>query len=226
MSLRGVQVPAPPGRWAARFVNWLQNGQPVGPQDVTTENGTYFLDGTTTTNAALHVRQPGAKWVLPTKHEWYKAAYYDTATDSYWTWPTHPTIAPSAVSPPGAPNSANAENVVGNTTLVGVYVSSVGVNGTFDMGGNVQEQMQAEISNTTYYGGGTFFNPVTSMRASNFIPGNNPANMWFNNSGLCIAFIPEPGSRMAMGALVAWLSRRRRAIRMQVAQIPGQSHSR
>ena len=37
---------------AARFANWLHNGQPTGAQDLTTtEDGSYFLDGKTATSS-------------------------------------------------------------------------------------------------------------------------------------------------------------------------------
>ncbi len=56
---------------SVRFVNWLQNGEPTGPEGAgTTETGSYFLAGTVTRRAN------NANWVLPTINEWYKAAYY------------------------------------------------------------------------------------------------------------------------------------------------------
>lgn len=70
---------------AARFVNWLQNGQPIGPAGPgTTETGAYTM------NSVLDfvTRNPGATWFLPTINEWYKAALYQPAakggdTDGY-----------------------------------------------------------------------------------------------------------------------------------------------
>ncbi len=61
-----------------RLANWLHNGQPAGPQDLTTtEDGSYFLNG----KVADHelepiVREPDATWVMPSEDEWYKAAYH------------------------------------------------------------------------------------------------------------------------------------------------------
>jgi formylglycine-generating enzyme required for sulfatase activity len=65
---------------AARFANWLHNGQPTGAQDsTTTEDGSYFLDGINE-NDDEHleevVREPDATWVIPSEDEWYKAAYH------------------------------------------------------------------------------------------------------------------------------------------------------
>jgi sulfatase modifying factor 1 len=66
---------------AARFVNWLSNGQPTGPQDnTTTEDGAYTLNGATTGAVLYYVlRNKNAKWFIPTDNEWYKAAYYQPA---------------------------------------------------------------------------------------------------------------------------------------------------
>jgi hypothetical protein len=49
---------------AARFANWLHNGQPTGAQDLTTtEDGSYFLDGKTSDFELEDVvREPDATW--------------------------------------------------------------------------------------------------------------------------------------------------------------------
>jgi dienelactone hydrolase len=58
---------------AARFCNWMHNGQPVGKQDKrTTEEGAYSL-GPSATSAR---RTAHAKVFLPSEDEWYKAAYF------------------------------------------------------------------------------------------------------------------------------------------------------
>ena len=47
---------------AARFVNWLANGQPTGPEGPgTTETGTYTINGGTSNMALMAVtRNPGS----------------------------------------------------------------------------------------------------------------------------------------------------------------------
>jgi len=61
---------------AARFCNWLHNGKPTGPQDLsTTEDGAYLVDGAMTDEQLMAVpRKPDATYVIPTEDEWYKAA--------------------------------------------------------------------------------------------------------------------------------------------------------
>src|SRR5262245_1081858 len=77
---------------AARFANWIANGQPTGAQNSqTTENGSYPLNGATTDAALLAVqRKVGATWVLPATNEWFKAAYHknDGVTNNYFEYPT------------------------------------------------------------------------------------------------------------------------------------------
>ena len=66
---------------AARFCNWLQNGQPTGPEGPgTTETGAYTLNGDTTNLMAI-TRNAGATYFLPSENEWYKAAYYKGGED-------------------------------------------------------------------------------------------------------------------------------------------------
>ena len=87
---------------AARFCNWLQNGQPTtgveGPG--TTETGAYTLDGDTT--SGLETKNAGATWWIPSEDEWYKAAYYDPTLNGgrpggYWSYPTRSNMAPGNV---------------------------------------------------------------------------------------------------------------------------------
>ena len=98
---------------AARFSNWLHNGQPMGLQDAsTTEDGAYALNGAITNEALNAVsRNAGAQWFIPSEDEWYKAAYYQPAaqggdTDNYWLYPTGTNSTPYSDGPPGS--GANA----------------------------------------------------------------------------------------------------------------------
>ena len=98
---------------AARFCNWLQNGQPVAAEgNGTTETGAYTLTGTSNASYTGMTRNPGAVYCLPSLNEWYKAAYYNGAPrpigsirrrairlPSTHSWPavrTTPTGAPAA----------------------------------------------------------------------------------------------------------------------------------
>src|SRR5262245_19671973 len=85
---------------AARFVNWMQNGQPTGAPGLgTTESGTYNLNGAIT--GVGFTRNPGAVYSIPTDAEWYKAAYHQPANqggdvDDYWLYPTRSNVQPNS----------------------------------------------------------------------------------------------------------------------------------
>jgi formylglycine-generating enzyme len=137
---------------AARFANWLHNGQPTGAQDLTTtEDGSYFLNGMMSDEELEDVvRQPDATWVIPTENEWYKAAYHknDGVTGNYWNYPTsaNNNVSNDLVDPDPGNNATfrtfTGEFTIGppyNRTEVGAHENSESAYGTFDQGGNVQE---------------------------------------------------------------------------------------
>ncbi len=182
---------------AARFANWMHNGQPTGSQDLTTtEDGSYFLNGTTSWPVLLGVtREPDATWVIPSEDEWYKAAYYD-GSGGYYDYPTQSNTAPTAESPPGGSNSANYAGVFypGVTSDVGAYTSSDSAYGTFDQGGNVWELNEAIIGDTSVgLRGGSYYYLDSAgklqARFRNSIPPGEHSHVGFR-----VASIPEPGS--------------------------------
>ena len=99
---------------AARFVNWLQNGQPTGAQTAaTTERGAYTLDGAM--SGVSFTRNAGATYGLPSENEWYKAAYHQPAAqggDSYWFYPTGSNNPPTVAT-------ANAVGDISNPGVLG-----------------------------------------------------------------------------------------------------------
>lgn len=136
---------------AARFANWLTNGQPVGVQGMdTTETGMYFLGGVTHPDLNATLRNETA-WeaggvAIASMDEWVKAGHYDpTKGDAgdYWHFPTRSDTLPTPSLPNTTnPNSANCENVVGSVTEVGAYTLARSYYGTFDQGGNVWEWVE------------------------------------------------------------------------------------
>jgi formylglycine-generating enzyme len=93
---------------AARFANWMHNGQPTGaPTASTTEDGAYTLNGVADYRGLILVtRNPGARWFVPSEDEWYKAAYHknDGITSNYWRFPTGSDTIPASDNPPGEPS--------------------------------------------------------------------------------------------------------------------------
>jgi hypothetical protein len=73
---------------AVRYVNWISNCRPTGPETPnTTLNGSYDLTDRTVATLYALTRNPGARLFLPSADEWYKAGYYDAGTTSYKTYP-------------------------------------------------------------------------------------------------------------------------------------------
>jgi formylglycine-generating enzyme len=125
---------------AARFTNWLNNGQRPGE----TETGAYdLLGGTPIPFNRTVTRSANARWFLPSEDEWYKAAYYDNngLNGGYWKYPTQGNSPPLNGPPPGDANSANYNQSPINTDHfdVGSYVAAASAFGTFDQAGNVSE---------------------------------------------------------------------------------------
>lgn len=201
---------------AARFCNWLHNGQGNGD----TETGAY----TGIDNQSAFARQADAKFFLPTENEWYKAAYYDPdkmGGAGYWNYATGTDTAPSAVAPPGdrvAPlegkfGSANYSYVdpVYYSTPVGAYADSKSPYGTFDQSGNVWEWNETRIGSARGLRGGSSFNDASAL-AVTFRHSSGPETE-FRTAGFRVASpVPEPSTivTLLLGVIgvAAWKRRR------------------
>ena len=151
---------------AARFSNWMSNGQPTGRQiSKTTENGAYNLSDRRARRGIAVPRNtfnPNTgvtpTYYLPTEDEWYKAAFYNPNLNNkaggYTLYATNSNVAP--VNSPGADsNGANQiyqglyavtqklsiNNQQNYLTSVGSFTRSIGPHGTFDMNGSVWEMI-------------------------------------------------------------------------------------
>lgn len=221
---------------SARFVNWMENGQPTGAQSAsTTESGAYTLNGAV--SGVGITRNAGTKYGLPTENEWYKAAYYQPAAqggdaDNYWLYPTASNAQPnsrngSATDPNSVnyyysdaiDNGYNGGYAVNNSATLpvgsaitdgGSFLLADSYYGTFDQGGNVWEWNDAVISGTS-----------RGLRGGAWNDGANPLQALYRNSfgptgqysyvGFRIIMIPEPTAAglMALGiAVLAWKRKR------------------
>lgn len=115
---------------AARFANWMSNGQPSGPQNNrTTENGAYNLKqnkGQAPERNAINPNTGQAPFFfLPTEDQWYKAAYFSPElndTGGYYLYATQSNTAPTSTPSTGGSNEANlANNFIFYTTQSKVY---------------------------------------------------------------------------------------------------------
>ena len=147
---------------AARFCNWLQNGQPTGTEgNGTAETGAYTLNGAIFQTALMAItRNAGATDFIPTENEWYKAAYFDpklnSGTGGYWLYPTMSNTAPGNALPDTGNNanyqSSSYTDSTNYLTPVGDFVLSPGPFGTYDMGGDVFQWTEAVFSGDTTRG--------------------------------------------------------------------------
>lgn len=160
------------GFWdAVRFVNWLHNGQPVGPQDkFTTEDGAYTLTSENALSDSL-VRNPNARFWVPTENEWYKAAYHHPQLQGgppgdYWLTPIRSDFPPISEPPPGNGFSGNTCcGATGTVTDIGAYLGSASYYGTYDQGGNVVEWNDAVVFPQTraWRGGGWSYDDLLTF---------------------------------------------------------------
>lgn len=147
---------------AARFANWLHNGQPTGAQNAsTTEDGAYLLD-CATSDAAINVitRKASALWFIPSESEWYKAAYYQPVgqggdADGYWEFPMKTNSVPYSDQPPGGtPNNTRVGNFYEVDGLANGYDDGYAVTGSasFSFTQNYLTDVGAYESSPSFYG--------------------------------------------------------------------------
>jgi len=135
---------------AARFVNWLSNGQGSGD----TESGVYNNLPASAFDP-VPAREPGSTIFLPSENEFYKAAYYDPTKDGtggYWQYGTQSDTSPTSEAPSGGSNSANYAQTDGNPGIGGdIYWQSGQIyNGNLE--GGYRTDVGAYTNSTSFYG--------------------------------------------------------------------------
>jgi formylglycine-generating enzyme required for sulfatase activity len=180
---------------AARMANWMVNGQGSG----STETGAYTLNGAI---SGIVLANAGAQVYIPTEDEWYKAAYYNAASQTYSIHANGQNSITTA--------DANYANSVGSSTDVGTYSSDPSTYGTFDQGGNVYEWNDAVIYDSSRGLRGGSWNGFDSGSSSNSSDINPSFELSFIGFRLTSA-VPEPSSLvLTMLASGVMLLRRKR----------------
>jgi sulfatase modifying factor 1 len=204
---------------AARFANWLTNNQPTGAEgNGTTETGSYTLNGATT-DAALNAvtRNANADYVIPTENEWYKAAYYNPASTSYYLYPTSSNTQPSNVLSATGTNNANYYNggytdPTNYLTPVGAFADTTSPYGAYDMGGDVFQWNESVYSGLARgLRGGSF-----GINNDNLQSGSSDNDFPTSGSygiGFRVSQVPEPASMGILGLGVIGMLARRRGVR-------------
>jgi len=211
---------------AARFVNWIANGQLTGTTGIASmEVGSYTLLNATSGN--IIPRNVAATVFLPSADEWYKASFYNGS--AYTTYQTNSNSAPTATLTFSTANAGNFGSVATSPVAVGSYTnSSTSAYGMFDMLGNVTEMTDSvNGSNSAQFRamGGGLSSTLTSWNATSaaIFANSTLANA---NYGFRVAAVPEPGTiALAITGMLGmvgmgWLKRReRQAMLLAAAEV-------
>ena len=170
---------------AARFSNWMTNGQGGA---ATTETGSYTLNGAVSGSTVARNAVVGG-YFIPTENEWYKAAYYNPGTTAYSLFPNGLDTITTA--------DANYANPTGTTTNVGAYSLDPSPYGTFDQGGNVYEVMTPtdDIDTTAVLRGGAYLNSQSRLSSTFSVSGVSTSSETIS-SGFRVSVVPEPSSAL------------------------------
>jgi len=214
---------------AARFANWMQNGQGSG----STETGAYTLGGATSGDAVA--KNLGATFYIPTENEWYKAAFFSpdkggAGSPGYYAYATQSDTTPGNTIGSGT-NQANYMNIVysvtGSTsetnsqnylTDVGAFSGSASYYGTFDQSGNSYEWNDLDGLPSSSRGlRGGFWNNIDAVNLSSSYRLTGGPSDYFVGFRLASP-VPEPTTlgMASGGALCAcgwWVLKRRRRAR-------------
>lgn len=194
---------------AARFVNWLNNGAPtsVAPGSVNSviNAGAYTLANVENPGTAL-VRNIGATAFLPTRNEWYKAAYYSQSLNGgsggYYNFASGTNTSPSVSTNPLDP--ATNVGYYGQSNLSIPMIADGLANtqsayGTVGMLGNVSEWLENSTSTQAYWIGGWFNMPTGNLVSQNSGAFAGALQSTMNQSGaqgFRVAAVPEPSTIM------------------------------
>jgi formylglycine-generating enzyme required for sulfatase activity len=226
MGVAYANVPVTFVNWfsAARFVNWLHNGQQSNPALL--ETGSYTLNNNT--SGTVVSRNPGATFVLPSLNEWVKAGFNNggLTNTSYTLYATNnatkPTSDVSNVTLSNVANYGGASLNANGPLVVGSYTNSLSHYGLYEMMGNVAEMTDTPNSgNSSQWTAmsGSFGTANASLNSFNIA---SLPSTYVNTTaataqiGFRVAAVPEPSTFVLGGVAISGLagyewSRRRKA---------------
>ena len=228
---RSADKPATGISWneAARFVNWLNTStggfaayQATG--GVNTNITPWTIADTLDYNASNPYRSLRTNFVLPSFDEWYKAAYYDPASGTYFNFPNGSDTAPTAVASGTGANTAVYSQLFGQGPADITQAGGLSPYGIMGLGGNVWEweETSGELNNSSGsssrgYRGGSWnnsSNSLSSSRRNDLSPADESIVIGFRVASLSSSAVavPEPSSWVlsVMGLSGWWYRGRRR----------------
>jgi len=214
---------------AARFANWLENGQQASASSM--ETGAYTLNNQT--SGAMVARNPGASNYLPSRDQWYKAGFYNGGSSSYTTYATNSGTAPgNTVTNVTLANVANygaSSTPTVSPINVGSYVNTTSAYGVYDMFGNASEFTDtagtgADAGQPQIFSGSWATTLAqTSLWTSTAAGIFRPTTTATAQVGFRVAAVPEPATialaGVGIGALAGldWMKRRKKKAATRIA---------
>jgi len=194
---------------AARFANWLGNGQPLSAASM--ENGTYTLANRTSGTMPLRNPGSGTQIALPSRDEWYKAAAY--APDAAGYVPISGTNTITQTSLRGAANFGGGATPTFAPLAVGSYANSRSPFGLFDVLGNVTEYTDTPGTIDFDTGrpqvfSGSWATSIDDIDSFHRLPGvfrsTTTATSQVGFRVVAVPAVPEPGGILLAAAGLAW----------------------
>lgn len=216
---------------AARFTNWLHNGQGTqsSSNPTITETGAYsIVDGT------IETRSSGAKYFLPNEDEWYKAAYHDASAglaNAYFLYANSSNSKPISDHPDDRPWGVNYHDhdgrgngfndgyavlrsfFINGSPLAdaGAYANAVSPYGTYDQSGSLWEWLETTNDNQhRRIRGGSWvqgFNNLKSTRWDQVTPDSQSAEIGFR---IAAAPVPNPAPIAGISLLMTLIGLKRK----------------
>jgi sulfatase modifying factor 1 len=192
---------------AARFCNWLTTGSVLSGYYTIVGGVASIPAGVSHTDyAASH----GTTYFIPTEDEWYKAAYYNPGTATYFDYPTGNDTAPTATA-----GSTTAGEAVYNGQSAPADVNNAGGLSAYDtmaQGGNVWEWNEALIGSCRGRRGGSFSYGDGYLLQSGYRDNGYNPSYESTTFGFRVSMVPEPATiaLLGLGGLGVLLRRKRR----------------
>jgi formylglycine-generating enzyme required for sulfatase activity len=217
----GVNRPATGVSWyeAAKYVNWLNTSTGNTAAYKFDGGGTFQLWSSTDAGYSSNnlFRNSLAKYWLPSRDEWYKAAYGNLNG----TWNNYPTGSDSAPTAVAGGTAANTAVYQGQTSPADI-TSAGGLSAyeTMAQGGNVWEWMESAYDGSNdiaddfreLRGGAYYYSSSNDLNATLTSRYSIPAEGFSFDFGFRVASVPEPSalSLLAIGLGGLALVRRRK----------------